>query len=216
MEIYTPPESKPLIALSSSPTLVSSSSAGSPSPPPPAAPAPTHLSQFFSAYPAFKFDPVAPASQQFDALKCKYHREWDTDDKKQAETGYARAMSFTFTELYGKDADILENWHKLCHAVRIHPPPDTIEECRTAMYDAHVNLIDLADAARTGQQVRRFPSEEALSVYSRATNKILKLHLATPSPLLRALLRKIFNPRSNNDRRPRKRPRWEVEDSESE
>jgi hypothetical protein len=65
----------------------------------------------------------------------------------------------------------------------------------------HVNLVDLVDCRRTGQQVQSFPSEVALSKYTLQRdpdtyqrNKIFPKENAYAGGLLRHLLRNIYDP----------------------
>ncbi|KAJ7301271.1 hypothetical protein DFH08DRAFT_978907 [Mycena albidolilacea] len=162
------------------------------SPPPPE---PTHLSQFFAAYPKYEYDPSGPASQQFQQLRrvCK----WSKVDAAEACAGYNRALGLTFSQAYGDDVDSLENWQRLCRTVEI-PMPDSLEECQFAIEDAHINLIDLVDVNTTGAPVHRFATEAQLSAYTMRTGKIFPRDLAYKGQLLRHLLRRIFHPPAEN------------------
>ncbi|KAF7293319.1 hypothetical protein HMN09_01211400 [Mycena chlorophos] len=137
LNLYTP-ALPPASTRSSSPTLLgsgsgSASASRSPSPLPspidakPIQPLParTHLTQFFASYPAFPYDPTQSASPQFAALK----RTLTPFQAKIARRRFAEAMGISFSDLYGEDADSLENWWKLCRAVRLVPQP-TIYQCR--------------------------------------------------------------------------------------
>ncbi|KAJ7189987.1 hypothetical protein GGX14DRAFT_483934, partial [Mycena pura] len=162
-----------------------------------------HLSQFFSSYPEFTYDPVGPISQQYQALRRTYN--WNQGGKKAlaaaraAYEGYNRAMGLTFSQEYGDDVDSLENWQKLCRAVGLKPIPTTLEACRKAIEDAHVNLVDLVDKRRTGKRVRRFATELELSRYTKNSKKIFPSWRAYKGGLLRYLLRRILHPRVPRD-----------------
>ncbi|KAJ6608024.1 hypothetical protein B0H10DRAFT_1885301, partial [Mycena sp. CBHHK59/15] len=149
----------------------------------------THLEEFFSSYPKYEYDPAGPVSQQFRELRKVY--KWRSKDAEgdHAYTGYNRAMGLTFSQNYGDDVNSLESWHKLCRTVELFPIPDSLEDCKRAIEDAHVNLVDLVDVHSTGEPVHRFETEHALSVYTRETGKIFPSKHAYKSKLLTYLLR---------------------------
>ncbi|KAJ7858098.1 hypothetical protein B0H13DRAFT_1640718, partial [Mycena leptocephala] len=153
---------------------------------------PTHLSQFFSAYPKYEYDPSGPASQQFQQLRQVY--KWSGRAANEAYTGYNRALGFTFSQEYGDDVNSLDNWQALCQVVAIDPVPESLEECRFAIEDAHVNLMDLVDVLSTGERVHRFATERDLSIYTKKTGKMFPRKDAFKGPLLQHLLRRIFSP----------------------
>jgi hypothetical protein len=39
-------------------------------------------------------------------------------------------MRMKFDDLYGSDENDIQNWHKLCHDLKIDPPPATLQGCR--------------------------------------------------------------------------------------
>ncbi|KAJ7082411.1 hypothetical protein B0H15DRAFT_785801 [Mycena belliarum] len=160
-------------------------------PPPPSQP---HLVEFFAAYPKFEYDPAGPSSQQFNQLREVYDLRRGRPGADMAYRGFTRAMGLSFTELYGDDVNSLESWHKLCRAVEIEPVPDCIEDCRRAIDELHVNLVDLVDTHNTCARVHRSPSEWDLSAYTVATKKFFPRTLDFNSSLLRYLLRQIFDP----------------------
>ncbi|KAF7332843.1 hypothetical protein MVEN_02389200 [Mycena venus] len=142
---------------------------------------PTYLSQFFSSYPKYEYDPCGPASQQFQQLRRVY--KWSKGDADEA-----------LRWEYGDDVNSLENWQRLCRVVEIHPVPNSLEECQFAIEDAHVNLVDLVDIRTTGEPVHRFATEKALSEYTKRTGKIFPRKKAHKGQLLQHLLRRIFRP----------------------
>ncbi|KAF7337351.1 hypothetical protein MSAN_02260900 [Mycena sanguinolenta] len=162
----------------------------------PSPPTVTHLSQFFSAYPKYEYDPSGPASQQFQELRRVYKAS--QNDTAGIDAGYNRALGLTFSEMYGDDVNSLENWQRLCRVVEINPIPESLQECQFAIEDAHVNLIDLVDIRTTGAPVHRFATEKALSVYTKSTGKIFPRREAYKGRLLRHLLRRIFRPPPEN------------------
>ncbi|KAJ7486357.1 hypothetical protein B0H11DRAFT_1721549, partial [Mycena galericulata] len=152
------------------------------------------LQEFFSSYPKYKYDPSGPASQQFQQLRKVYR--WDNKgvEANEAYQGYNKALSLTFSEQYGDDVNSLANWQRLCRTVEI-PVRDSLEECKRAIEDVHVNLIDLVDIHNTGKPVHRFASEYELSVYTKQTKKFFPPSHLYKGPLLKYLLRHIFAPR---------------------
>ncbi len=60
----------------------------------------------------------------------------------------------------------------------------------------YVNLVDLEHAGRKGdaEVVRQFPTEFALSEYTKESGKIYKSKLVPPGSLLELLLRRIWDP----------------------
>ena len=67
---------------------------------------------------------------EFDRL-CEWYG-WEREDpkKKAARKAFGIAMKKEFDDLYGSDENDINNWHKLCHVLRINPVPDTLRECR--------------------------------------------------------------------------------------
>ncbi|KAF8155252.1 hypothetical protein K438DRAFT_1622023, partial [Mycena galopus ATCC 62051] len=157
------------------------------------------LSQFFAAYPKYQYDPSGPASQQLQKLKSLYTEKgkWSRADTAALYAGYNRALGMTFSQTYGDDVDSLENWQRLCRVVEIDVPA-SLEECQTAIEDAHVNLIDLIDITTTGIPVHKFQTEMQLSLYTRATKKFFPRDRAYKGLLLQHLLRRIMCPPAEN------------------
>ncbi|KAF7326254.1 hypothetical protein MKEN_00478400 [Mycena kentingensis (nom. inval.)] len=189
LDLYKPsPERKPFL-----PSLTRSSS--SPCRTSPRSPSPTvvhpHLSQFFASY-KFKYDPDAPVSQQYHALRDA--KKWNAGDRQDARKAYCRALSLAFERQYGGDVNDLESWQTVCDAVGIDPVPETLEDCQFAIDEAHINIIDLLDTKNTGARVHRFPSELQLAQYTKRTRKTFPQEEAERIPLLERLLRRIWSP----------------------
>ncbi|KAF9461439.1 hypothetical protein BDZ94DRAFT_1263681 [Collybia nuda] len=96
-----------------------------------------------------------------------------------------------FYATYGKDEEVLNAWHALCRKIGISPPPDTIEGCKERVKKTYVNLIDLVNTPDS-MTVMTFPSELALSEYSKEHDKIFPKNRAHAEGLLRYLLRRIY------------------------
>ncbi|KAF8260801.1 hypothetical protein EI94DRAFT_1747538 [Lactarius quietus] len=96
---------------------------------------PTPLEVFFSQHPKFQHQPSNSPVFEFDRLCQMYRREFQS------------AMTTEFNDLYGSDENDINNWHKLCHVLRIAPLPD-IRKCRAAVLRKHVNLVDLVHGSK--------------------------------------------------------------------
>ena len=105
----------------------------------------TPLEKFFSQYTEFQYLPLNSPVAEFKRLCKEYGWEKD-DDSEEEEDEWARekndkekedarrkfniAIKKEFSDLYGSDEKDINNWHKLCHVLRIDPVPDTLKECR--------------------------------------------------------------------------------------
>ena len=65
---------------------------------------------------------------------------------------------------------------------------------------SHVNLVDFIDHPESG--VKTFPTEKALSDYTRAEGKYFPREEVETGSLLNTLLRHILNPRAERVRQP--------------
>ena len=121
-------------------------------------------------------------------------------------------MKKEFDTLYGSDEKDINNWFKLCHVLRIDPVPNTLKECRAVsaplrepfhffhfssrvVLQKHVNLVDLVQGSRENIQI--FKSEEELSNYTHETEKFFPKERAKDGGVLRALRRRILEPRES-------------------
>jgi hypothetical protein len=68
---------------------------------------------------------------EFDRLCETYQWERGNPERKAAREAFQFALKMEFNELYGSNENDINNWHKLCHVLRIDPAPDTLLECRT-------------------------------------------------------------------------------------
>ena len=73
----------------------------------------------------------------------------------------------------------------------------------------YVNLVDLEHAGHQGgaEVVRKFPTELALSEYTKDTRKIYRMGLVPRRSLLELLLRRIWNPQPEKVETNRKHKR---------
>jgi len=73
----------------------------------------------------------------------------------------------------------------------------------------YVNLVDLEHAGHKGNAeiVQQFPTEVALSEYTKESGKIYERELVPPGSLLELLLRRIWNPQPEKVETSRNRNR---------
>jgi len=159
----------------------------------------TPLERFFSRYPKFKYQPRNSSVTEFSRLCKEYGWKKDGPKKDPAQDAarheFSLAMGKEFDSLYGSDEKDINNWHKLCYILSIDPVPDTLHECRAAVFKKHVNLVDLVERSRENIQI--FESEIKLSEYTRETKKFFPKENAANGGVLRALRRHILAPRSS-------------------
>ncbi|KAH9980913.1 hypothetical protein BGW80DRAFT_1247759 [Lactifluus volemus] len=157
----------------------------------------TPLEGFFSQYSNFQSQPSNSPVSEFRRLCKTYNWEGGSQERKAAHEEFSFAMKMEFDDLYGSDENDIENWHKLCHVLRIDPAPTTVQECRAAVLKKHVNLVDLVEGSK--KEVRIFKTEQELSIYTRQTAKFFPKENAVDGGVLRALRRHILAPRQDRD-----------------
>ncbi|KAI9455823.1 hypothetical protein HD554DRAFT_2178320 [Boletus coccyginus] len=154
------------------------------------------LETFFAGFAAvgFSYRPAASAQKNFARL-CKVSG-WvgNSPARENARDGFKDALVQQFNFLYGVDTNDLAAWHNLCKVVGIEPPPDSIDECRKLIWDAHVNIVDLIEAVRLGRPVRQFHTLDELAAYTKRTDRFFPKENAYQGGLLKELLREIVNP----------------------
>jgi len=91
----------------------------------------TPLEKFFSQYTKFNYLPLNSPVAEFNRL-CEEYGWGKRDKKKKKDARYEfnDAIKKEFGDLYGSDEKDINNWHKLCHVLRVDPVPDTLRECR--------------------------------------------------------------------------------------
>ncbi|KAH9985888.1 hypothetical protein BJV74DRAFT_846098 [Russula compacta] len=173
----------------------------------------TPLEKFFSQYPKFRHQPLNSPVDEFNRLcreygwgkggsKKKSNPKKKDDPKKgvdpekaAARRNFQTAMQKEFKRLYGSDEKDINNWHSLCHVLKINPVPDTLPGCRAVVLEKHVNLVDLVHGDK--MEVRIFETEKELSEYTRAEEKFFPKENARDGGVLRALRRHILAPRED-------------------
>jgi hypothetical protein len=181
-----------------------------------------YVSAFFAQYPGFRYNPSTRAQTQFDNM-CKVF-EWDKGNLERANAlrELKDALIRQFNGIYGIDVDSLENWKNLCRVLEILPVPRGLNDCRNvccnylslfpplmtlqAVLNTHVNIVELVETHRTGQPVRKFKTEKALSKYTQVTEQYFPKRNALAGGLLRFLLRHILNPRHSTRRSWKEKP----------
>ncbi|KAH9023980.1 hypothetical protein EDB85DRAFT_1894554 [Lactarius pseudohatsudake] len=138
------------------------------------------LEDFFSQYPNFQSEPLNSPVVEFNRLCVDYGWERNDPKKRAAHKAFQFAMKKEFDSLYGSDEKDIHNWYKLCNVLRIDPVPDTLQKCRSAVLEKHVNLVDLVHGSK--ERVRVFKTEK-------------NLEDAMDGGVLRALRRHILVPR---------------------
>ncbi|KAH0828875.1 hypothetical protein J3R83DRAFT_2262 [Lanmaoa asiatica] len=177
----------------------------------PATPPP--LETFFAGFAAvgFSYQPATSAQKNFARLCQVSGWARNSPARADAREGFKDALVQQFNFLYGVDGNDLAAWQNLCKTIGIEPFPDSIDECRKVggtmifiivcsshgaqlVWDAHVNIVDLIEAVRTGRPVRQFPTLDELAAYTKRTDRFFPKQNAYQGGLLKELLREIINP----------------------
>ncbi|KAG8220562.1 hypothetical protein J3R82DRAFT_3295 [Butyriboletus roseoflavus] len=171
----------------------------------------TPLEDFFAQFAnlGFTYSKNNTAHNNFKRLRKA--SQWDKNSTALtvARVEFNDALVQEFNFIYGTDSD-LAAWQNLCEAIDILPIPDNIEECQKVsparveqaqiadtylkrVWDAHVNIVDLLESARTGTRVQQFTTLEELRVYTKQQGKMFPKESAYTGGLLKELLREIIN-----------------------
>ncbi|RXW19646.1 hypothetical protein EST38_g6205 [Candolleomyces aberdarensis] len=161
---------------------------------------PGPLKSFFERYPSFDYNAFEPSTSEFRRLAKLMGWRRDDPEQKAAYEAFTDALANQFNSNYGSDAENLESWQKLCDNLGIYPIPDDLIEARKAVFNTHVNLVDLTEGFDGAKEIDVFPIEEALSGYTKMTGKYFSSS-RTAGTLLKALLRNIHDPPSASSRR---------------
>ncbi|KAH6915645.1 hypothetical protein BKA70DRAFT_1092259 [Coprinopsis sp. MPI-PUGE-AT-0042] len=154
------------------------------------------IKEFFDQFTDFEYRGWRSANANFYAL-CDYY-EWKrgNPDREEAYREFKDALVEEFNRKYGQDDSDLDAWQTLCARVGMEEwdIPETVRDCRWAIRNTHVNLVDLTEA-QEGDQVKTFETEEELAAYTRKTGKFFPADHAYAGGLLRKLLRRILTTR---------------------
>ncbi|KAJ3524416.1 hypothetical protein NMY22_g11007 [Coprinellus aureogranulatus] len=140
----------------------------------PSQPADT-ITEFFASYsPSFSYNPKA-ISPGFEFVRLCKHKGWEKDDpqREQAWKEYQDAVAKMFNATYGTDAESLDAWQNLYRTLRPKATvPDTLEAAREAVFNTHVNLMDLATVRLDpGRKIRIWDTEAQLATYTKKSKK---------------------------------------------
>ncbi|KAF5341039.1 hypothetical protein D9611_005935 [Ephemerocybe angulata] len=162
---------------------------------------PSPIAAFFETYPNFHNDRTASAGSEYKRL-CRF-MGWTRDDPEEqaAYADFKDALVMQFNVHYGTDAEDVRPWQALCEAIGITPVPRELKDAREAVFNTHVNLVDLTEAHTTLQKVRTFATERELAQYTKRTAKYMPGRSPLMGGVLRALLRFITHPPENDLKR---------------
>ncbi|KAF8550367.1 hypothetical protein OG21DRAFT_1605929 [Imleria badia] len=187
--------------------------------PTPSAPLEDFFAQFANLSLGFTYSENSTAHDNFRRLREAF--QWDKDSTSLAtvRVDFHDALVQQFNFIFGADSD-LSAWQNLCSVIDITPVPDDIEECKRLVRDAHVNIVDLLETARTGGRVQKFADLEALRRYTKKPGKMFPKESAYAGGLLKELLREIFNPyfggrRNGSEKRKRRKARKQANATQS-
>ncbi|PSN59007.1 hypothetical protein BS50DRAFT_509359 [Corynespora cassiicola Philippines] len=144
---------------------------------------------FFGKFPGFEPDPSAPVSNEF--FRLARHMRWRPGSKRFSKMR-AECFRSEFAVYFGNDASRLQNWQSLCLELGIRENIGSITQCRKKLSRVHVNIVDLIDGRRTGDEPPMFPSMKALRRYTRSMGKFFPKEEAKAEGFLKALLRKVL------------------------
>ncbi|KAE8447328.1 hypothetical protein EG329_010886 [Mollisiaceae sp. DMI_Dod_QoI] len=164
------------------------------------------LDAFFLSFPGYQYDPSIPPADSYRLFRRGLRRwnDWDgnflktwKEYEEDVYTRYQAALTKEFNLWFGTEDDI-RSWHSLCRAIAIHPLPTTQRECRDAVRNRHVNIVDLIQWAREREvgQVQIFESVKELSDYSFDEGKIYRKDQLGQGVVLRHLLRHLVKMRT--------------------
>ncbi|CAL1699402.1 unnamed protein product [Somion occarium] len=160
----------------------------------------SHIDEFFRQYPAFDHQPEKAIMEEFRRMVEQLHLR--DDDLEVVHPRLKSAMVLDFNDFFGTDAHDLPSWWGLCGLLEIDPIPNTVDECHKKVKQIHVNIVDLLEARRRGQEIRKFPSLAALRKYTKEEGKFFPREDAKAGGVLVGLLQHMSDPpRHLNHRR---------------
>ncbi|KAH6915629.1 hypothetical protein BKA70DRAFT_1178816 [Coprinopsis sp. MPI-PUGE-AT-0042] len=177
--------------------------AGSHPEPPPQVDGP--VNDFFSSYSefGFEYDPRRAAHDEFNRL-CKFMKNIGAADfdRESAKEDFDRSIVAQFNFRFGTNADSLANWQAICGALGIEPVPQDLKGAKEAVYNTHVNLVDLTTNFKGIRSITKFATEKQLSEYTRAASgRVMRRNLVDKNTILWTLLRRILRPPPEGSRR---------------
>ncbi|KAJ4169987.1 hypothetical protein NW754_006131 [Fusarium falciforme] len=143
---------------------------------------------FFAKYPEFDYVGDKPLWDEF--VRMGQHFKWQGPKKAQVKNDFRNALLEEFDYVYGTDESNLENWGKLCQAMRLSAPK-TLKEAHKIVRGAYVNLVALVQSPRTGESVEVFKSAQDLRQFTAKTKWTFPQEHTQAGGLLNMLLRKM-------------------------
>ncbi|KAM3413580.1 hypothetical protein BST61_g11449 [Cercospora zeina] len=157
-----------------------------------------HIDRFFSAHPSFPYDRTNSAPREFYRL-CDHfgwHRGSNGKYPPAREEEWRKfriAMVIQFNSSFGVDALDTGSWEGICAFLGMNPVPSDIDSMRKAVLNTHVNLADMLDSKRSGEQFTIFNTKEELVDYTIREGRYFPKEEAYAGGLLKYLLREIHN-----------------------
>ncbi|PYH93937.1 hypothetical protein BO71DRAFT_419687 [Aspergillus ellipticus CBS 707.79] len=144
---------------------------------------------FFSDFPAFQPDPDAPITAEFKRLAIQ--RQWKQGSKTWRKR-WNRFIGMEYDRIIGNNLRGLDDWRELCAELDLPGPFASIRQCKKALSKVHVNIVDLLECRQLGCKPRKFPSQKALTTYTRKSGKFFGKSIAKQDKLLKVLLRRLL------------------------
>jgi len=146
------------------------------------------MPSYWETYPNFDHNEHNGVQEEFGRLAAmrgwekggrRYRKEWDL------------CISSEGQKHLGHSTSSLPAWQALCREVGVREAriPTSIKQCKSRLKTSvFINIVDLIDCRRTGRQVQRHASKDALRKYTKRTEKIYPKKLAKENGFLTALL----------------------------
>ncbi|KAI4775873.1 hypothetical protein E4T52_09179 [Aureobasidium sp. EXF-3400] len=145
------------------------------------------FTSYFDRFPDFDHHPRRSVRDEFNRLAKT--QKWDKEETaRQRTTCYNEELEGHFAGL-GITSQ-LERLQHLCVELGLEPL-STVTQCKKALKNTHVNLVDLMNARRTGKKVRMFDTYSQLRKYTKESGKIYPKKDAK-GDVVKVLLRRIF------------------------
>ncbi|RXW22108.1 hypothetical protein EST38_g3731 [Candolleomyces aberdarensis] len=157
------------------------------------------IQEFFAQYEGFVYRPWVKPTREFGRLTRAMQWRPGDPEREDAWQQFSSAMAFQFEERYGSDVNDLHAWQKLCVRIGIMPVPNELEQAREAVFNTHVNLVDLTTLP-DDEELTVFASERELSKYTLGEGGVFPKSSAIGT-LLASLLRRIVSPPPEGSRR---------------
>ncbi|THY08114.1 hypothetical protein D6D01_09689 [Aureobasidium pullulans] len=145
---------------------------------------------YFARFNAFTHDPQGSVRDEFNRL-AKTQKWHPKEKERQRAHCYNEELEGHFKSLNIHDK--LDRLKYLCTELDVKPQ-DTIAECKQALRNVNVNLVDLMDARRACKRVKQFATHKELVHYTKSAEKQLPRSLAK-GEVVESLLRHIEHPK---------------------